>query len=205
MRALCWSLLGLMMVAPALANPGASPGHAVAAKTPTGAKSSQTGANGSPGCLVAGNGYLRAKIRGALKLDVNLHNSELECAGGARPDGSGIRVSFAGPVRSDGRRLRMVFGLVGASEGAAGRELPTNLTVIFEGEERIFATRGDDKCTVDEVSQQRVGELGGGARSYRVVARGFCIAPVNSLGDGRNILISSFDFAGSVTFEDPAR
>jgi hypothetical protein len=155
-------------------------------------------------CLAAGNGYLRAKIRGALKLDVNLHNSELECAGGARPDGSGIRVSFAGPLRSDRRRLRMVFGLVGASEGAAGRELPTNLTVIFEGEERIFATRGDDKCTVDEVSQQRIGARDGPARFYRVVARGFCIAPVNSLSDGQNILISSFDFAGSVMFESPA-
>lgn len=184
-----------MMGAPVLADP-ASPAQATTAKTSPGPKTSQ-------GCLVAGNGYLRAKIRGALKLDVNLHNSELECAGGARPDGSGVRVSFAGPVRSDGRRLRMVFGLVGASEGSAGRELPTNLTVIFEGEERIFATRGDDKCTVDEVSQQRVGALDSPARSYRVVARGFCIAPVNSLGDGQTILISSFDFAGSVTFENP--
>jgi hypothetical protein len=154
------------------------------------------------GCLAEGNGYLRAKIRGALKIDVDLHNAELECDGGARPDGSGIRVSFAGPVRSDGRRLRMVFGVGTATEGTAGRALPTNLTVIFEGEQRMFATRGDDKCTVDELSQERIGALGGPMRSYRVVARGFCIAPVNALGDQEKILVSSFDFAGSVTFED---
>lgn len=155
------------------------------------------------GCLDAGNGYLRARIRGALKLDVDLHNGELECDGGARPDGSGIRISFAGPVRSDGRRLRMVFGVGTATEGAAGRELPTNLTVIFEGEQRLFATRGDDKCTVDELSQERVGALGGPVRSYRIIARGFCIAPASALNERDKILVSSFDFAGRVTFSDP--
>ena len=157
------------------------------------------------GCLVTGNGYLRARIRGSMKLDIDLHDSELECEGGARPDGSGIRVSFAGPLRSDGRRLRMVFGVSSASEGRAGRALPTNLTVIFEGEQRLFATRGEDKCTVDELTQERLGALGGPTRSYRVIARGFCIAPVSGLPAGGQILVSSFDFAGSVTFEDSER
>jgi len=157
-------------------------------------------------CLTAGGGYLRARIRGALQLDVDLHNSELECDGGLRPDGSGIRVSFAGPLRSDGRRLRMVFGISGTAEGAAGHARPTNLTVIFEGEERIFATRGDDKCTTDDLQQERTGALAGSTRSYRVIARGFCIAPLNALNNNSAaILISSFDFAGSVTYEDTNR
>jgi hypothetical protein len=157
-------------------------------------------------CLPSGGGYLRARIRGALQLDVDLHNSELECEGGLRPDGSGIRVSFAGPLRSDGRRLRMVFGISGTAEGSTGRARPTNLTVIFEGEERIFATRGDDKCTTDDLQQERTGALAGATRSYRVIARGFCIAPVNALNNNTAaILVSSFDFAGSVTYEDPNR
>jgi hypothetical protein len=163
-------------------------------------------AKGLHGCLASGDGYLRARIRGALNLDVDLHNAELECDGGARPDGSGIRVSFAGPLRSDGRRLRMVFGVGEASEGRSGRALPTNLTVIFEGEQRLFATRGEDKCTVDQLTQQRVGALGGPRRSYRVIASGFCISPVSAVqareGANERILVSSFDFAGSVTFED---
>ena len=156
------------------------------------------------GCVANGDGYLRARIRGALQLDVSLHNEELECDGGPRPDGSGIRVSFAGPARSDGRRLRMVFGVATATEGVNGRELPTNLTVIFEGEQRMFATRGDDKCTVDEFNQERVGALGGPIRTYRVSARGFCIAPVKSLSSEQTILVNSFDFAGTITFEDVA-
>ena len=162
------------------------------------------GSKSTHGCLASGDGYLRARIRGALQLDVSLHNAELECDGGPRPDGSGIRVSFAGPARSDGRRLRMVFGVARATEGVKGRELPTNLTVIFEGEERMFATRGDDKCTVDEFNQERVGALGGPIRTYRVIARGFCIAPVKALNSEQTILVNSFDFAGNITFEDAA-
>jgi hypothetical protein len=197
-------------IAPAMSGPGAPASGAVnpvtapivAGAPTTAAPASATATKHPMGCLATGNGYLRAQIRGSMKLDIDLHNSELECDGGARPDGSGIRVSFAGPLRSDGRRLRMVFGVGTAAEGTSGRALPTNLTVIFEGEQRLFATRGDDKCTVDELSQERLGALGGPTRSYRVIARGFCIAPVTALHAEDRILISSFDFAGSVTFED---
>jgi hypothetical protein len=157
------------------------------------------------GCLQSGDGYLRARIRGTLNLDIDWHNAEIECDGGARPDGSGIRVSFAGPKHSDGRRVRMVFGVGAAKEGVSGKELPTNLTVIFEGEDRLFTTRGDSRCTVDELRQERLGALGGPRRTYRIVARGFCVDPASTLsGDGR-ILVSRFDFAGNATFEDEER
>jgi hypothetical protein len=152
------------------------------------------------GCLPSGNGFLRARIRGALNLDVNWQNAELECDGGARPDGNGIRLSFAGPQRSDGRRMRMVFGVTNAAEGSPGSALPTNLTVIFEGEKRLFATRGDDKCTVDKLQQERVESVGGDSRSYRVVGSGFCTEPANTLNEKERIVVSSFDFAGRVTY-----
>jgi hypothetical protein len=154
------------------------------------------------GCLPTGNGYLRARIRGALNLDINWHNADLECDGGPRPDGNGVRVSFAGPPHADGRRLRMVFGVGAVHEGGTGRELPTNLTVIFEGEQRLFATRDGDHCTVDELRQERVGALGGPKRAWRIVARGFCISPVRTLDSAADILVSRFDFAGNAVFED---
>jgi hypothetical protein len=155
------------------------------------------------GCLSSGNGYLRARIRGAMNLDVNWHNAEMQCEGGPRPDGSGLRVAFAGPQHSDGRRLRLVFGLDAAREGVGGHELPTNLTVIFEGENRLFATRGDDHCTVDELKQERVGALGGPVRSWRIIARGFCVAPASTLNSDARILVESFDFAGTAVFDEP--
>jgi hypothetical protein len=155
--------------------------------------------------LPSGNGFLRARIRGALNLDIDWRNAELECEGAARPDGSGIRLSFAGPIHTDGRRMRMVFGVADATEGNGGSALPTNLTVIFEGEKRLFATRGDNRCTVDKLDQERFGALGGPTRSYRVVARGFCIEPVAGLSANERIVVSSFDFAGQVTFSTPAK
>ncbi len=154
------------------------------------------------GCLQSGNGYLRARIRGTLNLDIDWHDAEIECEGGSRPNGSGIRVSFAGPQQSDGRRLRLVFGVGQAKEGTSGRELPTNLTVIFEGEDRLFTTGGQDRCTVDQLQQERVGALGGPKRTYRVVARGFCVAPASTLDGSGKILVSRFDFAGNATFDD---
>ncbi len=154
------------------------------------------------GCLDTGNGYLRARIRGALNLDINWTNAELECDGSVRPDGSGIRLSFAGPQRPDGRRVRMVFGVAAATEGAAAHALPTNLTVIFEGEDRVFATLGDERCTVDDLRQERFGAPGGSSRTYRVVARGFCIEPATAVGHDERIVVSRFDFAGRVTYVD---
>jgi hypothetical protein len=158
------------------------------------------------GCLPTGNGYLRATIRGALNLDINWRNAELECEGDERPDGSAIRVIFAGPRGPNGHRLRMVFGIGRAREGKSGRELPTNLTVILEGDGRLFATRGDDHCTVDSLRQDRLPGGAGAAHSYRMVARGFCISPAGTLNNAQRILVSSFDFAGLATFgpEPPA-
>jgi hypothetical protein len=189
--------------------PGGMTPHTASQTAPVAAPAAAPSSDAKPvpaqhgaSCLPAGNGYLRARIRGGLNLDIDWHNAEIECDGGPRPDGRGVRVSFAGPVHSDGRRLRMVFGVGDVKEGRAGRELPTNLTVIFEGEQRLYATRGDDRCTVDELQQERVGALGGPKRSYRIIARGFCVSPASTLSGDDRILVSRFDFAGNATFED---
>src|SRR5262245_15047278 len=124
-----------------------------------------TGTSASPtsppagGCLVSGDGYLRARVRGAVVLDLDWKNDEMQCEGGPRPPGkddksNGVRVSIGGPDRGEGRRLRFVFGIGGVGEGAEGKALRTNITMMFEGEKRFFATRGDDKCTVDSLEQR---------------------------------------------------
>ncbi len=144
----CLALLCACGLATALPGAGASPAAAVPQEA------------GSPGCLPGGNGYLHARIRGAMNLDVDWHNAEIECEGGPRP------------------------------------------TVIFEGEERLFTTRGEDHCTVDELRQERLGALGGALRSWRIIARGFCTSPASTLNSEARILVSRFDFAGSAVFAD---
>jgi hypothetical protein len=157
------------------------------------------------GCFAAGDGYLRARVRGALTLDLDWKNTQMLCEGGPRPSGNGMRVSIAGPERGDGRRIRMVFGIGGVAEGRDGEGLRTNVTILFEGEKRVFATQGDDKCTVDKLTQQRVETLGGGRAIYRVVARGFCLGPATSLSRDERVFLTSFDFAGRVEFGDDDR
>lgn len=165
-------------------------------------------------CLRSGHAYLRASIRGAVHLDVDLQGSQLSCEGGPRLDGSGIRIGFEGRAGPGRRRVRMVFGIDGAREGRPGRELPTNLTVIFEGERQLFATQGDRNCTIDRLRQERIGgdrsptpplPAVAKARSYLVMAHGFCIAPANDLGGKRRIVVTTFDFAGRADFEPPPR
>jgi hypothetical protein len=207
-----WCAVGLMAALPGASalTPSSTPTPAAPARGGTASQTALAPSSDSKpvatehraSCLPGGNGYLRARIRGALNLDIDWHDAEIECDGGPRPNGHGVRVSFAGPVHSDGRRLRMVFGVGDVKEGLPGHELPTNLTVIFEGEERLYATRGDDRCTVDDLKQERVGALGGPKRTYRIVARGFCISPASTLSGDDRILVSRFDFAGHATFED---
>ncbi|HEV2229601.1 MAG TPA: hypothetical protein VGR86_11645 [Steroidobacteraceae bacterium] len=195
------SLAAVLPCAAVPAPPGAAPPIVM---PPSGAAPPPAAPPAAPsGCLPAGNGYLKARIRGALNLDIDWRNAELECDGGPRPDGSGIRMSFAGPKRPDGRRLRMVFGVRAAREGRSGHTLPTNLTVIVEGGQRLYTTRGEDHCTVDTLAQQRL-RAPGAPRKYRVVARGFCVAPATTLNNAERILVSSFDFAGSAVYGDDA-
>lgn len=168
-------------------------------------------------CLPSKRAYLRARIRGALRLDVDLHGRRLECEGGPRLDGSGIRMGFEGRTASFGR-LRVIFGITGVKEARPGRELPANLTVIFEDRKLLFATQGDGNCTVDRLTQEliKAGQApseprrapgaapapaaGRHGRTFRVTAHGFCIGPVNDLSGRRRIVVTSFDFAGRVDF-----
>ncbi len=172
-----------------------APGHSFLAGLPPASL-------GGP-CLRSGNAFLRARIRGAVRADVDLHGAALRCEGGARHDGSGIRMGFEGRVRRIGR-VRMIFGIDGARAGRAGRELPTNLTVFFEDEKLLFATQGDSNCTVDRLTQEPVGgSRAVKARAYRIVAHGFCIAPVNDIAGRRRIVVTTFDFAGRADFNTP--
>ena len=157
----------------------------------------------SAGCLPGGRGYLRARIRGALNLDIDWRDAQLECDGGLRPGGHGIRLSFAGPMpRGSGpmprgsARLRVLFGIRASVARRTGRELPTNVTVIVEGQHRLFATRGEDKCTLDRMRKELLAPAGSAAASYRVSGRGFCTGPATTLSGSERIILTRFDFAG---------
>lgn len=152
------------------------------------------------GCLPSHDGYLRARLRGAQNLDIDWHDRELQCDGGPRPDQRGVRLTFAGPALPGGQHVRFVFGIAGALQTGSARDLPVNVTVIFEGESKIYSTRGEDKCTVDELSETPIPSPPA-AQRLRIAARGFCVAPAAAADGGAGIVLSRFDFAGSVLYE----
>jgi hypothetical protein len=153
-------------------------------------------------CLVSGDGYLRAQLRGAVEAHIDWPNEGTQCEGEPKSTPAGIRLSFK-RTSTDASDLLFVFGLSGVREGRAAREVGANLTVIARGQ--IFGTLGDARCTVDTLTQRRVGR----AKLYRVEARGFCTQPAHAVrGDGA-VLVSTFEFAGPVNYEiskdaDPA-
>jgi hypothetical protein len=154
-------------------------------------------------CASPPDAYLNARLSGAIESELNWSAAELSCDGMRRPDGKGLRVTFSGPLK--GKQLTLVFGVPRLAEGAGGRAVPVNVTLVREGKS-VYGTRGEDKCMLDEVSQARVKHNPpGGARHWAIEARGFCLEPARAVQGRDAILLVRFDFRGSVTWEsDPA-
>jgi len=161
-------------------------------------------------CLPDAGGFLRAQLRGAINADLDWHDADIRCEGGPRPDGEGLRVSIAGPLPASaganaGRTLRFVFGIDTGAVVTEGSALATNLTAILESssgsaDAALYATRGDDKCTVDRLQRRSATP---GARDFRIDARGFCLGPASSLDGETRLHVTTFDFAGRVSLEAP--
>jgi hypothetical protein len=155
-------------------------------------------AAGPAQCLPAGNGYLRARLSGAMSTELNWGNDGTECTGAVRPTDGGIRMRFSRP---DGPgKLVLVFGIAQLAEGKSARNIPVNVTLIREGAGLFFSTQGDDKCTLDRVTQNAIVGIPNRSRTYRVTARGFCTEPARAVRGKGSVLLSRFDYSGRVDF-----
>ena len=171
---------------------------ALACKVHAQAQQPAAPAAGPAQCLPAGNGYLRARLSGAVSTELNWGNDGTECTGAVRPTDGGIRMRFSRP---DGPgKLVLVFGIAQLAEGKSARNVPVNVTLIREGAGQFFSTQGDDKCTLDLVTQEAIVGIPHRARSYRVTARGFCTEPARAVRGKGSVLLSRFDYSGRVDF-----
>jgi hypothetical protein len=150
----------------------------------------------SSNCLSSGDGYLRAHLAGAINAHIDWPNSGTRCEGESRDKPPGVRLSFQ---RAAGGtpNLLLVFGLTGVRAGKPAHAVGVNLTVIVQGQSRIFGTLGDNRCTVDSLTQRRLASAG----SYRVEARGFCTQPAHAVRGEGDVLVSTFEFAGLVNYQ----
>ena len=159
-------------------------------------------ANAAPaGCMASGDGFLQARLRGALSADVDWSNAHMQCEGSPRPDGHGLRMTLAGPLPGhDTTKLRFIFGIDNddVASGSA-QALPTNVTVILEGGKQMFATRGDDRCAVETLERTPLPNAG---HQERVHVRGYCTGPASELAGDSRLLIPTFEFTGVVNTGD---
>lgn len=152
-------------------------------------------------CLPDRDGFLSMRLRGSIEAEVRWREPELDCAGMSRPGGRGLRVRFAGTL-TNGGELAVVFAAPQLGMGMSGRGVPVNVTLLDGAGERIYGTQGDSRCTLDEIEQRAIDDASFPARSYRVSARGFCVAPARAVDGEGSVLLTRFDFAGLVTFRE---
>jgi hypothetical protein len=146
-------------------------------------------------CLPSGDGYLRARLAGAIDAKIDWPNSGTRCQGESKRQPPGVRLSFQ-RAAGDKPNLLFVFGLTGVREGQPAHAAGVNLTVILQGTNHIFGTLGDSRCTVDSLTQRPMQTAG----AYRIEVRGFCTQPAHAVrGDG-DVLVSTFEFAGPVNY-----
>jgi hypothetical protein len=152
------------------------------------------------GCLGTPATFLRAQLRGALEADLNWSGAGLACEGSARPNGEGLRISLAGPLDASGHTLRMLIGVATLPGAPSAAALPANVTLIIEGDKKLYSTRGDAKCTLDSLTQEALPGGSEYAHPYRISGRGFCVDPASSLDEHEHVFINRFDFAGRADF-----
>jgi hypothetical protein len=151
-------------------------------------------------CLPTHDGFLRMRLRGSIEEDIHWAEPSLECTGMSRPDGKGLRLRFAGTL--SGGELAVVFAAPELAAGASARGVPVNVTLIDGAGEHIYGTQGEDRCTFDEIEQAPLLDAALPAHSYRVSARGFCVAPARAMDGAGSVLLTRFDFAGLVSWSE---
>jgi hypothetical protein len=151
-------------------------------------------------CVPADQGFLRARLRGAVDADLAWSAPQPQCRGALRPGGNGVRLLFKGLAVPRGEALTIVLGAGPLRAGQQARQVPVNLTVIRDGTGQFFATQGDSKCTFDEVRQTA---LDAGRGLYRLEARGYCTQPARALVGDAVLLLSRFDLQAIVDFTPP--
>ncbi|MFM2288438.1 MAG: hypothetical protein RL684_1581 [Pseudomonadota bacterium] len=141
--------------------------------------------------------FLATRLKGALEAAIDWRGDALLCEGGARPEGRGLRASFAGKG-PQAEALRFVFGLAALPGAGESRNVATHLTVIVEGSGKLYATQGDAQCTTELLQQSPLATQPG---QWRVRARGYCIDPAATLDASARLYMERFDFEGLARFD----
>lgn len=140
-------------------------------------------------------GRLDAELFGALHGPIEWSGDALSCEGMPRPAERGARLRFSG--NAGGIQLAFLISLPDLEPGRVAAELPTNVTLIEEGDGRFFSTSDLDSCWTDLDLNEPADEP---ARRYRVAGTLYCIAPLPEVNGDASVMIEEAGFSGYVTW-----
>ena len=147
------------------------------------------------GALDCGDaGQLSVDLFGAVSGEVRWSSDVLRCEGMPRPDGAGARLRFAGPFGADEQPIAFIVAVPSLEQGEAGAELPSNVTLIAEGQGRFFSTPDLEDCWTDVASQTPLEAEG----QFRIEGQVYCISPLPEVNGAGSVTIDEFSFSGLV-------
>lgn len=139
------------------------------------------------------SGRLSVRMYGALRGEFDLRGGELSCEGMPRPEGMGARLRFAGDPGEGVGSLVVIVALPGLVRGETLAELPSNVTLIEEGEGRFFSTPDLDHCWTDVLRQAPADDR---ADVYEIDGAVYCIGPLGEVNGSSSISIERLEFRG---------
>jgi hypothetical protein len=149
--------------------------------------------SGNTAC--ADDAYLEGSILGAINADLAWTPDGLACDGGPRPDGEGIRLSFARSP-DDGPGLTVIIALPTLEKRATGQDLHANVTIIVEGEARFFSTQNRDTCWAAVSANDNAG-----GERYSIAGEVYCIGALAEVNGDASVTIDGLNFRSRVDWE----
>lgn len=146
---------------------------------------------GREGC--GAEGRVQATVYGALDGSVDWTSDAMDCEGMPRPDGDGVRLRFAGTA--DTVPLAIIIGVDGIGPDETAAELPTNVTIIEEGQGRFFSTSDLDSCWTDVERQAAIDADRG---RYAIDGTLYCISPLAEVNGSGSVSVPELRFSGLV-------
>ena len=137
------------------------------------------------------NGFLSTTLYGAIATTLEWTATELACEGMPRPDDEGARLRFAG--RDGDRQLAIIIALPALESGSTADEIPSNVTLIEEGNGRFFSTPDLNNCWTDITS---VTPLGESTSQYAVGGTLYCLQPLAEVNGASSVSLSELQFMG---------
>ena len=151
----------------------------------------------APSLACGEDGYLATTLYGAISATLDWSAADLNCEGMPRPDNEGARLRLAG-VDGD-RRIAFIIAIPGLARGTVGSELPSNVTLIEEGQGRFFSTPDLNNCWTDVT---RFEALGASTSAFAVGGTLYCVRPIAEVNGSSSVSLAELRFQGLLDWSD---